>query len=316
MPGKTRAALVLTGLTLAVGAVFWWLSAPAPLDEARLARIEAIPADAARGEDVFFAGGCVSCHAAPDAEGDARLVLAGGVELKTDFGTFVTPNISPDPEHGIGAWSLRDFANAVLKGVSPDGRHYYPAFPYGSYARMSDQDVADLFAFMQTLPPSDVASKPNRIEFPFSIRRLVGGWKMLFFTDEPRVILAKADEVIARGQYLVEGPGHCGECHTPRNALGGFETGTWLAGAPNPEGKGVIPNITPGGNDISGWSAADIAYYLESGFTPEFDTVGGSMVEVQKNMAELDPADREAIAAYLKAIPARPDGYESGEPAS
>ena len=297
-------------LALAGAAIFWFVTAPAPLSGERLQAIAAEPGDAGAGRSVFFAGGCASCHAAPGASGDARLVLAGGVRLKSDFGTFVAPNISPDPDHGIGGWTLEAFANAMLAGVSPEGSHYYPAFPYGSYGRMSNKDVADLFAFMKTLPSDATPSGENEIAFPFSVRRLLGGWKFLFFSDAERVTLTSAEtEQLARGRYLVEGPGHCGECHSPRNALGGF-SGAWLSGAKNPEGEGVIPNLTPGARDLGGWSQADIAYYLESGFTPEFDSVGGSMVEVQKNMAELSAEDRIAIAAYLKALPAADNGWQ------
>lgn len=303
---KRRAILGGLLVLVIIGAgVFWLVTAPRPVAAERLAAIMALEADPARGEMVFWAGGCSSCHAADGAEGEERLVLSGGFELTSGFGTFVAPNISPHPEAGIGNWSLEDFANALLAGLGPGNRHLYPSFPYTSYVRMSDQDVADLFAFMQTLPESDATHADHRLPFPYSMRRLLGGWKFLFFDDDPRVELAGAGEAVARGQYLVEGLGHCGECHTPRNALGGLEADQWLAGAPNPEGEGVVPNITPGSSSIGDWSAADIAYYLESGFTPDFDTVGGSMVEVQENLAELEEADRQAIAAYLKAIPAR-----------
>lgn len=304
-----RIALISAALALVAGAAFWFLTAPRPLEPTRLAAINVLNGDAERGEAVFWISGCASCHAAPGARDAERLVLSGGVRLKSDFGTFVAPNISPDPHSGIGGWSIGDFANAMLAGVSPGGGHYYPAFPYASYARMTDVDLVDLFAFLKTLPSSGDVSEPHEIGLPFSIRRLVGGWKLMFLDTRPRIVLGDADPIIRRGQYLVEGPGHCGECHTPRNLLGGLRGGQWLAGANNPEGKGVIPNITPGGRDLSRWSAADIAYYLESGFTPEFDSVGGSMVEVQRNMANAKAADRQAIAAYLKAIPARADGF-------
>ncbi|MEP3436113.1 MAG: cytochrome c [Hoeflea sp.] len=305
-----RLVLSLGLAALAGAAVAFVVTAPRPVGSERLEAIAALEGNAEAGETLFWAGGCVSCHAAPGSTGEAQLVLSGGVRLKSDFGTFIGPNISPDPDAGIGAWSISDFANAMLAGVSPDGGHYYPAFPYGSYTRMSDGDIADLFAFLKTLPASDIASLPHEVGFPFNIRRSLGGWKFLFFTDQPRVAPAANDAQIARGQYLVEGPGHCGECHTPRNPIGGFVSDAWLSGAQNPEGEGVIPNLTPGGKSIGGWSASDIAYYLESGFTPDFDSVGGSMVEVQKNMTHLTGADRDAIAAYLKALPERPNGWE------
>ncbi len=260
--------------------------------------------DLAHGREVFFAGGCTSCHAPAGATGDARLILSGGAPLKSDFGTFHAPNISSHPEAGIGAWTLAEFGDAMTRGVGREGAHLYPSFPYGSYVRMTPEDINDLYGFMKTLPASDAVAPPHELGFPFNQRLVLGGWKFLFFTDAPRVVLADASDMVKRGQYLVEGPGHCGECHTPRNALGGFLSDQWLAGGPNPEGEGSIPNITPGSKSMGYWSEGDIVTYLESGFTPDYDSVGGSMVEVQKNMAELTAADREAIAAYLKAIPA------------
>ena len=173
--------------------------------------------DAARGERIFWAGGCTSCHSRPKSEGDARLELAGGLELKTPFGTFVPPNISSDPQSGIGSWSLDDFANAMMRGVAPDGSHLYPSFPYTSYARMKPADIADLYAFMKTLPAVAGKAPDHKLSFPFNIRRGLGLWKLLYLSDEPVIALASdAPEPVALGRYLVEGPGHCGECHTPR----------------------------------------------------------------------------------------------------
>lgn len=292
---------------LAVAAVgiggFAWLTAPKRTPEESWQGLGA--PDIANGERVFSEGGCASCHAAPGASEENRLVLAGGAPLPSPFGTFYPPNISPDPDAGIGGWTLHAFGDAMLHGVGRRGEHLYPSFPYASYARMTPRDVNDLFAYLKTLPESDNVAPAHDLPFPFSFRPLLGGWKFLYLTDAPRVVLADADPKMERGQYLVEGPGHCGECHTPRDALGGLEAGQWLAGAPNPEGgAGRVPNITPSEKGIGGWSEGDIVTYLESGFTPDYDSVGGSMVAVQKNMARLPAADREAIAAYLKAIPA------------
>ncbi|APG90365.1 c-type cytochrome [Sinorhizobium americanum] len=301
---RARAGRLLSGLVLlaAVGAgAFWWLTKPAPWHAAHWEGLG--EPDLANGERVFWAGGCTSCHAAPRAEDDARLVLSGGRPLKSPFGTFYPPNISPDETAGIGGWTLAEFGNAMTRGVGRNGEHLYPSFPFGSYARMTAKDINDLYGYMRTLPKSANVTPPHDLPFPYNIRLALGGWKLLYLTDEPRVQVDSADPKLARGQYLVEGPGHCGECHTPRDALGGFEAGRWLAGAPNPEGEGRIPDITPGSRSIGGWSASDIASYLETGFTPEYDSVGGSMVEVQKNMAKLPASEREAIAAYLKALP-------------
>ncbi|MBD8685635.1 MULTISPECIES: cytochrome c [unclassified Rhizobium] len=256
------------------------------------------------GETLFWAGGCASCHAAPDATGDALKTLAGGQALPSPFGTFHMPNISPDPQHGIGAWSLAQFGDAMTRGVGKDGEHLYPSFPYNSHARMTPQDINDLFAYLKTLPASTNDAPGHDLPFPFNIRLVLGGWKFLYFDKgEPRVEIANANAQVVRGQYLVEGPGHCGECHTPRDALGGFMKGQWLAGGPNPEGEGRIPDIRPESQTIGSWSEADIANYLETGFTPDFDSAGGSMVKVQQNMARLPAEDRQAIAAYLKALP-------------
>ncbi|TPI38475.1 c-type cytochrome [Mesorhizobium sp. B3-1-9] len=306
------AVIVLGGAAAAAG---WVLSAPARLDAATVAQLG--PGDAAKGKRIFYAGGCTSCHAKPGAQGDARLELVGGLELKTPFGTFVPPNISQDQKDGIGAWSEEDFANAMLKGVSPSGEHFYPAFPYASYARMKPADIADLHAFMKTLPAVAGKAPDHRLSFPFTIRRGIGLWKRLYLSPEPVIALPDGtpDKVLA-GRYLVEGPGHCGECHTPRDFAGGVRKGEWLAGAVAAEGSGVVPNITPDGKSIKDWSEADIANYLETGFTPDFDSVGGAMVDVQRNMAQLTADDRAAIAAYLKAVPPHPNGYPARKPAS
>ncbi|WP_157015052.1 cytochrome c [Mesorhizobium xinjiangense] len=297
------------------GATLWLLTAPRSLDAAVLA--EAPDGDAARGERVFWTAGCTSCHARPRAEGEAVLELAGGLELKTAFGTFVAPNISQHERDGIGGWSFADFANSMLRGVSPGGSHLYPAFPYASYARMDLSDVADLYAFMRTLPAVEGRPGGHSLDFPYNIRRGIGVWKLLNLHPEPVVALADdAPEAVRRGRYLVEGPGHCGECHTPRNRLGGSILAQWLAGAVAAEGDGIVPNITGGEGGIADWSHNDIAYYLESGFTPDFDSVGGAMVAVQKNTARLPAEDLAAIAAYLKAAPPHPNGYPARRPAT
>ena len=294
---------VVTAVLLAIAgaAIAWILTAPEPLSAAQP---PPHAPDVANGERIFYAGGCSSCHADPKAEGDDKLKLGGGRELNTDFGVFRVPNISPDADTGIGGWSTLDFVNAVMHGVSPRGAPYYPAFPYPSYARMKVEDVIDLKAFLDTLPPVSHRVAGHRLKFPFNIRRGVSLWKRLYLSSKPVLALADASEEVRRGQYLVEGPGHCGECHTSRNALGGPRLNLWLAGARNPEGRGRIPNITPGGLS---WSKSEIVDALKTGFKPDFDTLGGSMVDVQRNLAHLPDADLEAIAAYLKAVPPLPD---------
>lgn len=291
-------------LLAAAGAgAFYFITAPQRLPAQTWA--SAGEPDLANGERIFNAGGCASCHAAPGAGEAERLVLAGGLALKSPFGTFHAPNISPDETAGIGGWTLAEFGDAMKRGTGRRGEHLYPAFPYASYARMTVKDIGDLYGYLKTLPKSASVPPGHDLPFPFNMRLLLGGWKFLYLNEAPRVTLADASETVKHGQYLVEGPGHCGECHTPRDVLGGLKTDAWLAGGPNPEGEGRIPDITPVEGKFGDWSAGDIAGYLETGFTPDFDSVGGAMVAVQKNMARLPKEDREAIAAYLKAVPAR-----------
>ncbi len=298
--------MIVVAGAVVVAAALWILSAPKTLPQSAFAGLGEPDLD--RGEQMFWAGGCTSCHAAPRSQGADKLILTGGLSLKSDFGTFYVPNISPDPNAGIGGWTFENFANSMKQGVDAAGRHLFPSFPYTSYTRMTMADLNDLWGFMQTLPASDNVAPGHDVGFPFNIRRAVGLWKLLFLKSGPVLDLPGDDAQIQRGQYLVEGPGHCGECHTPRNMIGGLKLDVWLSGAENPDGEGIIPNITPDGS-VKSWSAGDIAYYLESGFTPEFDSVGGSMVAVQFNMAKLPAEDRQAIAAYLKAIPGHPNGY-------
>ncbi len=280
-------------------AVFWMLSAPQTLPDAAMAGLKG---DAVNGEQVFHAAGCASCHASPGAEGKDKLVLSGGQRFPSPFGTFIAPNITPDRAQGIGTWSTLELANAMIYGVSPTGQHYYPAFPYGSYVRLKLsgsglQDIKDLHVFLQSLPASDMPSKAHEVGFPFNIRRGLGLWKLAFTSDYWVASVPLDDPALLRGRTLVEALGHCGECHTPRNAVGGLQYDKWLAGAADPSGEGRVPAI-----HALEWSAKDIAYYLESGFTPDYDSAGGHMVNVIENMSKLPPEDRAAIAAYLKAL--------------
>lgn len=291
-----KSLLILGGLAMLGFAGFLLVSQPRPGGNADLAGLSG---DMIRGQTVFTAAGCASCHMAPGATGQDRLVLAGGMEFPSAFGTFVAPNISPDATHGLGGWTLDQFATAIRDGISPDGQHYFPALPYTAYNKMTGQDVADLWAYLQTLPPSATPSQPHKVQLPFSLRRLVGGWKLLF--NQKAWQMPAASPEIERGRYIVEALAHCAECHTPRNALGGLDRSRWLAGAPNPDGKGSSPNITPA---KLGWSENEIFTYLTTGFTPEFDSVGGHMAHVVDNMAILPPEDVRAIIAYLKALPA------------
>lgn len=287
--------LVLVALVAVAAGL--WLTRP-KTDGAQV--LAGITGDAAEGRLVFTAAGCASCHMAEGAEGEAKLVLAGGQKFPSPFGSFTAPNISTDPEHGVGDWSALDLWNALKHGTSPEGRHYYPAFPYASYTRMTPQQVADLHAYMQTLPADATPSAPHDVPFPFNIRASLGGWKLLFLRDG-WVMQGDLSAEEARGRVLVEALGHCAECHTPRNAIGGLQRGAaWLTGAPNPSGRGSFPDLTPPELD---WSAGELVEYFTSGFTPEYDMAGGHMSHVIENLSQLPESDREAIAAYLARLP-------------
>ncbi|MCC5957423.1 MAG: c-type cytochrome [Natronohydrobacter sp.] len=286
-----RVLLGFAALGVIVAGTAWALSAPRPLDDATIATLQG---DADAGQTIFLAAGCSSCHRGEARDSDP-LILSGGRSFASDFGTFRAPNISPDPDHGIGTWSQSEFINAVMRGISPQGAHYYPAFPYTSYIRADPQDIADLYAYMMTLPSDATPSQPHDLGFPFNIRRTVGLWKTLFLNDDWAVTGDLTPEE-TRGRYLSEALAHCAECHTPRNALGALDTAQWHMGAPNPSGTGRIPAIAGPGFD---WTEFDVSAYLSSGLTPQFDVVGGSMADVVGNLRQLDKADLDAIAAYI-----------------
>src|SRR5213080_866509 len=276
--------------------VYWWLTAPPIV----LAATEpAYTPNLANGQVVFNAGGCSSCHAVPNQPD--RLRLGGGLAIPSPFGTFYAPNISPDPADGIGRWTERDFVNAVSKGVSPAGFHYFPAFPYTSYAHAWVEDVRDLFAYLKTLAAVSGKVRDHDVPFPFNVRRNVGIWKLLFMDDKPFMPDAARSARWNRGAYLVNSLGHCAECHSPRNFLGGIVAAQRFAGGPNPEGEGWVPNITQKG--LGEWSENDIAYFLETGEMPDGDKAGGSMRRVIRNTSQLSPEDRAAIGEYLKSLP-------------
>jgi mono/diheme cytochrome c family protein len=291
-----RFGVAVVLIALIAGAAAWFLTAPAVVSASAL---PPRAPDLANGRIVFDAGGCASCHATPNQ--DDRTKLGGGLAMPSPFGTFHVPNISPDPADGIGKWREADFVTAVMRGTSPWGEHLYPAFPYPSYAHGRLDDVRDLFAYIKTLPEVSGRAPPHELPFPFGIRRAVGLWKLLFFDDKTFAPNPAQSAQWNRGAYLVDSFGHCAECHSPRNFLGGIVSSQRFAGGPDPDGKGFVPNITQKG--LKDWSASDIAYFLESGQTPDGDSAGGSMARVIRNTSKLSAEDRSAIAAYVKSLP-------------
>jgi mono/diheme cytochrome c family protein len=293
-----RKLAILVVLLAAIGfAVFWFVTIPATVAASALGPHTP---NLENGKTMFYAGGCASCHATPNQEDKTR--LGGGLGLKSPFGTFYAPNISSDPKDGIGTWSEANFVTAMWKGTSPDGSHYYPVFPYASYQRMRMEDVRDLFAYLKTLPAVQGRVRDHDLPIHFKIRRTLGGWKFLFLDGQPFKPDSTQSPQRNRGAYLVNAPGHCAECHSPRNLLGGIVASQRFAGGPDPEGgDGWVPNITQKG--IGDYSERDIERILESGETPSGDSVGGSMTAVVRNTSQLTPADRAAIATYVKSLP-------------
>ena len=291
---KKRQILMIGSIVL-ISILFGWYYRGLPTE---VPDFSTITGDAARGSRVVYMGGCISCHTDSDNEGFS---LAGGRELKTPFGTFVTPNITPDMNTGIGGWTLVDFWSALANGKSPTGRDYYPSFPYTSYTKMNLQDIADLKAYLDTVPSKTQLVKEHDVTFPFSIRLGLVLWKLLFFTpgqylQDP----TKADDW-NRGRYLVNGPGHCGECHTRRNLLGGSSSQLLAGGAVGMSGD-KVPSIR---GDIDGslsdWSIDDIRFALETGIKPDGDVFGGEMADVvEYGTSHLAVEDLLAIAKYLK----------------
>jgi mono/diheme cytochrome c family protein len=276
--------------------MFWWLTIPAVVAATSL---PAYQPNLVNGATIFNAGGCSSCHAVPNQPDRTR--LGGGLAIPSPFGTFYAPNISPDANDGIGRWTEAEFVTAVTRGTAPSGAHYFPAFPYPSYQHAKLEDVRDLYAFLKTLAPVPGKVRDHDVPFPFSVRRNVGVWKWLYMDGKPFVGDAARSPQWNRGAYLVNGFGHCAECHSPRNFLGGIISAQRFAGGPNPEGEGWVPNITQKG--LAEWSAKDIAYFLETGQMPEGDSAGGAMARVIKNTSQLSAQDREAIADYVKSLP-------------
>lgn len=265
------------------------------------AAFSATAQDAAeRGAYLVRAGGCIACHTAKDG-GEP---FAGGLGLETPFGTFYSPNITPDADTGIGNWSDEDFVRALHEGVAPDGARYFPVFPYTSYTRMTREDALAIKAYLFSLDPVSKANREHDVGFPFSWRFLQRGWRMINFDEGRFEPDASKDDAWNRGAYLVGALAHCGECHTPRNFMGGLDDDMYLAGTPDgPEGQ-LVPNITPHESGIGDWSERDIVNLMQTAMLPDFDSVQGTMAEaVEDGLKFLTEEDLKAIATYIRSVP-------------
>lgn len=262
--------------------------------------------DAKRGEYLAAAGGCVGCHT--DQKKDA-VPFAGGRALKTPFGTFYGPNLTPHRDAGIGRWTEADFVRAMRHGERPDGANYFPAFPYPAFTQIVDEDLRHLWAYLRSLPPNGRTNQPHDLGFLYRWRPLVSGWKWLFFTPGASPADTQAVSVVNRGRYITQALGHCGECHTPRNFLGGSSKDRLFAGGRGPEGKRV-PNLTP--TRLKSWSDVELKEFLLTGATPDGDSANETMSEVIRNTtSKLNPEDLSAMIAYLRSVPPLPEEPKS-----
>lgn len=283
---RKDAAAIAFGLALAIAA-----ATPAAADDAAVKR----------GEYLFVAADCTSCHTDTQHKG---AFLAGGPPLATPFGVFYAPNITPDPKDGIGQWSKTDFHRALRAGIGHGGEYLYPVFPYTSFTHLTDGDIAHLYAYLRTVKPVAQPDRPDDIHAPFGWRFLLFFWRALFFHEGPLPPVPERDAVWQRGRYLAEAVGHCQECHTPRNLLGALDEGMAYSGNPDGPDKQDAPNITSDPSSaIAKWSVDDVTQLLTDGQTPDFDYVGSGMAQVVKGTGALTKADRHAIAVYIKSLP-------------
>ena len=250
------------------------------------------------GRYVFYAAGCISCHTRDQ-------LMAGGRTVVTPFGTFYPPNATPQREYGIGGWSEEDFVRALREGLSPQGEHYYPAFPYTSYTRMTQQDMQALYAYLMTLPESSRAIQPHNLQWPFSLRPMMAYWKARHFSPGEFVADPEESTLWNRGAYLVEALGHCGECHTPRDNMGASLRDYYMAGTcVGPEGVRV-PNITPDRETgIGDWTDEQLLTYLGTGRRPDGVFAGSVMAEVLGTSSmRLTRDDLHSLGVYLQSLP-------------
>lgn len=259
--------------------------------------LETLTGDAQRGAYLARAGGCIACHSDPQS---GRPALTGGAPIKTTFGTFVPPNLTTDEVHGIGDWSVTDFARAVRQGIAPDGTPYYPAFPYAFYGHLSDQEIVDLWAAFQGVPAQPLVVGETTVAFPFNLRFGLKLWRAVYAKGPPTAPDPERSDAWNRGRWLVNGVAHCGACHTDRNLVGGRRLDRRLAGSDDlPEGRRA-PSILPEDLVEAGWTLSSLAFGLRSGVMPDGDGFGAGMGEVVRHVTGwLTGDDRRAIAVYL-----------------
>ncbi|WP_440533144.1 molybdopterin cofactor-binding domain-containing protein [Variovorax sp. YR566] len=285
----TGAALVVGGIGVVAG-LLGWRSAIAPVS---LTAPVYSQATIERGRVLAAAGDCAVCHTAPGGAPNA-----GGRAMETPFGTLYTTNLTPDPETGLGRWSFSAFQRAMREGVSRDGHYLYPAFPYTAFAKTSDDDLQALYAYFMSMPAVRAETPKSELKFPFSMRPLMAGWNALFHDPTPMQPVATQSAEWNRGAYLVNGLGHCGACHTPRNALGAEQGGSaFLSGAMIDGWE--APALTHLSKSVVPWDADELYRYLRHGHTQRHGIAGGPMAEVVRELAQVPDEDVRAMATYL-----------------
>jgi len=279
-------------LLLLGGALLYWLWMPlSPSFSSK-----DINGNTARGAYLARISGCIACHTDIDSGGK---FLSGGKPLTTPFGDFRAPNLTSDPKHGIGAWTFQQFSTALREGISPEGKPYYPAFPYTFYEKFSDQDVADLWVAFQTVPPVAEPDPEQSIMFPFNFREGLKVWRAMFFSPSASVANSASVDQLNRGKFLVEVAAHCGACHTPRNLFGALNSQETFAGGYDANNN-KVPAITAANLKENGWTEDDLAYALQTGIKHDGDVFGGSMSEVvEHSTGYMSWNDLKAVAQYL-----------------
>ena len=300
--GPWARALALAAGGLAMGAaLLGWRPAIAPVAQSVGASVYNA-ATVERGRLVAAAGDCIVCHTAPGGAPNA-----GGRAMDTPFGTVYTTNLTPDAQTGLGQWSFSAFQRAMREGISRDGKHLYPAFPYTAFAKMGDDDLTALYAYLMAQPAVHAEVPPTQLAFPFSVRPLMAGWNALFHDATPWQPDPDRPPEWNRGAYLVQGVGHCGACHTPRNALGAelggaaFLSGAMVDGWEAPALTGLSKAPVP-------WSADALYGYLRNGHSPEHGSASGPMAPVVGQLAQLPDSDIRAMATYLASFSTAPEG--------
>jgi len=315
---KRIAVIVAAFALLLAGYVV--VKAPSPVDAATiLSAWDAADRDGlvARGEYLAIAANCGSCHTV-----DGGAFMAGGLAFETPFGTIYSTNITPDPATGIGTWSAADFVGSMRNGVRPNGEHLYPVFPYPNFTRLTDEDILSLYAYLQSLDAAEQPAPANELSFPYNLRVLLAAWKALFFKPGAHADKPSQSGEWNRGAYLVEALAHCGACHSPRNALGAERAQQAMSGGDYmdrvPGGayrRWSAPNLTSSERGLGLWPHGELVAYLQQGRNAMLDSFGPMNEVIVNSTSRLRQADVEAMATYLKALPARDEAPGDTVPA-